>query len=52
MSGKEQGYKNTSTSEYFYTDMKWWDEIIRIRKERQEQFNKKLKELEQSEIKK
>jgi|TARA_Y100001937_G_scaffold1051_1_gene1235 hypothetical protein len=52
MSGKEQGYKNTSTSEYFYTDMKWWDEIIRIRKERQEQFNQKLKELEQSKIKK
>tara|TARA_Y100000114_G_scaffold143939_1_gene151992 strand:+ start:41 stop:199 length:159 start_codon:yes stop_codon:yes gene_type:complete len=52
MSGKEQGYKNTSTSEYYYTDMKWWDEIIRIRKERQEQFNQKLKELEQSKIKK
>ena len=45
MSGKENGYKNTSTSEYFYTDMAWWEEIVRIRKERQEQFDKRLKEL-------
>lgn len=52
MSGKTEGYKNTSTSEYFYTDMKWWDEIVRIRKERQEQFEKKLKELEQTDSQK
>jgi len=45
MSGKADGYKNTSTSEYFYTDMKWWDEIVRIRKERQEKFDERLKEL-------
>lgn len=52
MSGKADGYKNTSTSEYFYTDMKWWDEIVRIRKERQEQFDKRLKELEEQDSKK
>jgi len=52
MSGKAEAYKNTSTSEYFYTDMKWWDEIVRIRKERQEQFDKRLKELEEQDSKK